>query len=131
MQRKTLQSLFDEKVKRLAEKLLTLDGRPERCVPFQSLSLKVNLESPPPEYRTAKYEFMYCTHLFTWIIHSVLLCLYSVQRMLHNMLPLLCLCIQERLGSLSCIVVIIKTFGLLHVLLIIILLLVNVPSGGK
>ncbi|XP_075094368.1 uncharacterized protein LOC107795691 isoform X5 [Nicotiana tabacum] len=31
LQRKTLQSLFDEKVKRLAEKLLTLDGRPERC----------------------------------------------------------------------------------------------------
>ncbi|XP_016450466.1 uncharacterized protein LOC107775252 isoform X2 [Nicotiana tabacum] len=35
LQRKTLQSLFDEKVKRLAEKLLTLDGRPERDVRFE------------------------------------------------------------------------------------------------
>ncbi|CAN4125770.1 unnamed protein product [Withania somnifera] len=34
LQRKTLQSLFDEKVKRLAEKLLTLDGQPERDVKF-------------------------------------------------------------------------------------------------
>ncbi|XP_055817376.1 uncharacterized protein LOC129886629 isoform X2 [Solanum dulcamara] len=31
LQKKTLQSLFDEKVKRLAEKLLTLDGHPERA----------------------------------------------------------------------------------------------------
>ncbi|PHU29218.1 hypothetical protein BC332_01311 [Capsicum chinense] len=31
LQRKTLQSLFDEKVKRLAEKLLILDGHPERA----------------------------------------------------------------------------------------------------
>ncbi|XP_059312803.1 uncharacterized protein LOC132063988 isoform X1 [Lycium ferocissimum] len=35
LQRKTLQSLFDEKVKRLAEKLLTLDGHPERDVKFE------------------------------------------------------------------------------------------------
>ncbi|KAM3322865.1 actin-histidine N-methyltransferase [Capsicum chacoense] len=35
LQRKTLQSLFDEKVKRLAEKLLILDGHPERDVKFE------------------------------------------------------------------------------------------------
>ncbi|KAK4379343.1 hypothetical protein RND71_001205 [Anisodus tanguticus] len=35
LQRTTLQSLFDEKVKRLAEKLLTLDGHPERDVKFE------------------------------------------------------------------------------------------------
>ncbi|XP_049351397.1 uncharacterized protein LOC125815875 isoform X1 [Solanum verrucosum] len=35
LQKKTLQSLFDEKVKRLATKLLTLDGHPERDVKFE------------------------------------------------------------------------------------------------
>ncbi|MCD9645119.1 hypothetical protein HAX54_033822 [Datura stramonium] len=35
LQRKTLQSLFDEKVKRLTEKLLILDGHPERDVKFE------------------------------------------------------------------------------------------------
>lgn len=31
LQKKTLKTLFDEKVKKVAEKLLVLDGNPERC----------------------------------------------------------------------------------------------------